>query len=401
MFNSVLRHITEGNTYLGLEIFEQNGAEHFALLKLRKTKGELVLQQETTAESLEELVADIDKTTPLFITVNSPKILKKQLSTQNTTSAEALVVNAFPNLDLDNFYYQILKGQTTSVVSIGKREYVEQALARIKEMGISPVQIALGISPLEILELFIKKDLGGSNFEANFDASGFQGFDTVSGKVDTTLDLEGIKLKSTQLLSFAHILGFVQQKLPHSNFSDLNQNLWSVFKNKRVFTFGLRAGLGVLLVVLVINFLLFNHYYTKNQELETSLASNEYQGASIKEVLQRVDLKEEKLKSLLSSKNSKTTYYLDELGKSVPNSIFLSDIAYQPLLMPVKQDKYIELGENNLRVSGISKNSIEFTVWSDNLEMQKWVKRVEIVAYEYLSKSSANFTLNLVLNDAE
>ena len=160
----------------------------------------------------------------------------------------------------------------------------------------------------------------------------------------------------------------------------------------------LNLDLAFFLALLLSNFLLFNHYYEKNTELETGLIHNQDQNGSLKALQKRILLKEKRLETILNSKNSKTSYYLDELGKSIPNSIYLSDIQYQPLSKPVRNDKEIELVKNHLQISGVTNDRIQFTVWSDNLEMQKWVNRVEIMDYEYLSKSSANFTIKVIFD---
>ena len=70
-------------------------------------------------------------------------------------------------------------------------------------------------------------------------------------------------------------------------------------------------------------------------------------------------------------------------------------------LAAVRDDKLIQLKENALKIAGITNDKVQFTVWSDNLEMKEWVNKVEIVDYEYISNSSANFTINIVLHEVQ
>lgn len=401
MLKTLGKHIVEGTTFLGLEIYELDGKETFSLLKLTKHKGELDVVFEETSESLKNLAQQIEKKHPLFVTFNTNQVLKKQVPTETKNNPELSVINAFPNLELDNFYYQLLQGEQNTVVSISKKEHIEWYVEQLSKIGIHPVSVGLGIAPLEIFQGLLDDTVQGSNYHSSFDQTGFQDYQLMNQPTNTSIDLNGIQLGNNQLLSFGSILGFLQKSNPVSNLYAINQHLWYEFKNHKIFDFGVKASLIFFLALLLGNFFAFNHYHSKNQELESSLATNQFQDQSIKDLQERVDLKEQKLKSLQRTKNSKTTYVLDELGKSIPNSIYLNDIQYQPLLMPIRKDKSIELGKQNLQVSGIANNKLEFTVWSDNLESQKWVNRVEIMDYEYLSKSSANFTLNLVLHEVE
>lgn len=393
-----IKNSIEGNSYQGLELFEVNGKDYFALLVLENRKGELEIVAEHLVETLEGLLRLIERKKPLFVTFNTPKVLKKQVATEINDNPELLVINAFPNLELDNFYYQILESEKQSVVSISKKEHLNWYLEQFDKVGLQPFQIALGISNIQILEGFADGILLGSNFKTELSANIFDSYENLSEHQGTTEQLNGISLQNWHLLGFAHILGFLQKKTPPSNLLIRNKGLLNDFTNRKWFDFGVKFGLGFFLLLLLTNFLVFSHYHEENQELEASIANNQNQNGSLKTLQKRIADKEGRLKSILNSKNSKTSYYLDELGKSVPNSVYLNDIQYQPLTTPVRDDKAIDLTNNNLQISGVTNEKIQFTVWSDNLEMQKWVNRVEIMDYEYLSKSSANFTLKVILN---
>jgi len=103
MLKKIIRHITEGNTYQGLEIFDFEGEEKFSLLKLEQKKGELNLLDSKTSVKLDEILPYIEKKAPLFVTFNSSQVLKKNIVTEIKNNPELLLVNAFPNLELDNF----------------------------------------------------------------------------------------------------------------------------------------------------------------------------------------------------------------------------------------------------------------------------------------------------------
>ncbi|MEM8927832.1 MAG: PilN domain-containing protein [Bacteroidota bacterium] len=395
---NLIKSIIEGNRYQCLEIFEVNGKDQFALLVLKNQQGELEVVSEELVESLDGLPRLIEKKKPLFVTFNTPKVLKKQVASGTNKNSESLVVNAFPNLELDHFYYHILESEKNSVVSISKKDHINWYIKQLEKVGCKPFQIALGIANIQTLEGFGKESMRGSNFQLTFSKTHFESYKTSVENTVETIRLDGISFKNWNVLGFAHLVSYLQQKSQPSNFSTRNESLFNDFKNQKWFAFGVKFGLGFFLVLLLTNFLVFTHYHKRNQELEVRILNNQNQGGSLKALEKRISDKEGRLERIINSKNSKTSYYLDELGKSVPNSVYLNDIQYQPLTMPVRNHKVIDFTENSLHISGVTHEKIQFTVWSDHLAAQKWVSQVELIDYGYLSKSSANFTLKVTLD---
>ncbi|UJH68651.1 PilN domain-containing protein [Allomuricauda sp. SCSIO 65647] len=401
MFKKWIQHIVEGNGYFGLEIYELGGEELFSLIKVVRQKGELEIALEVTTKKLDEVMAHLDKKTPLFLTLNTPQVLKKQIAHEAQGNHELLVVNAFPNLELDNFYYQIFSHQNSGLVAIGKKEYVNWYLEQLQKLGLHVFSVALGVVPMEHIAGFLEGVIEGSNFMMEFKGGRLVNFSTNEKAIDKRYDINGLAIGNKQLLSFSNILGHLMGVSPMANLQETNIQLTNEFKNIRIFDVGLKATIGFFLVLLLANFFLFNHYNKENEALQSSLASEALQDSSLRQLKERIAAKEEKLKVLASSQHSRTTFYFDELGKSLPHSIWLSEMEYQPLIVPVREKKPIEISKNNIQVSGITNDKMTFTVWSDNLETQKWVDKVEIIDYEYISNSSANFTVNIILHETD
>lgn len=398
MLGKFIKHIIEGNAYQGLEVFEIDGKKRFALLVLENRKGELEVLSQRTTDDPNELPSLVEKKKPLFITFNTAKVLKKQVPTEILNNPELAVVNTYPNLELNNFYYELLEGKKNTVVSISKKDYINEHLEQFEKMGMKPFQIALGISNVQVLEGFANENLTGSNFEIQLEESIFHSYIFPRKNTSVSVHLDGISFKNHHLLGFAQILTFLKQKVQPSNLLGINQTLSRKFKNNKWFGLGMNFGLGFFLVLLLTNFLIFNHYHIKNQEFETSIANNQNQNDALMTLQESVSNKEKRLESILNSKNSETSYYLDELGKTIPSSMSLNLILYQPLITPPRDKEAINFNENHLQIHGVTNDGNQFSVWMDHLATLRWVSRVEIVDYEYVSKSSANFTLKVILD---
>ncbi|MEM9001573.1 MAG: hypothetical protein AAGB24_15025 [Bacteroidota bacterium] len=403
MLKKWIQHIVEGSNYYGLEVYERNGKAQWSLLKLEQKRGELHIRSEKTTANLKALPALIDIKHPLFLTINTAQVLKKEIFEEARGNHELSVVNAFPNLELDNFYYQILNANENSIVAISKKDYVDWYVDQLHKIGLKPFSIVLGVAQIHTIGQFFNGSIPASNFNVTFKDGTLQQFETrdTDTTVNEPLEINGMRINSAHVLPFCHILAHLQQTEQVSNLADKNRTHQLAFKNQRAFHFGLKAALSFFFLLLLGNFLVYHHYQNKNETLVATLVSHENQSTAFQQLQKRVAAKEEKLVKLSNSKSSKTTYYFDEVGKGLPHSIWLSDMQYQPLLSPVQLKKPIATTKNNLQISGITNDKIAFTVWSDNLEMQDWASRVEILDYEYISNASANFTINIVLNESK
>src|SRR5690606_39171621 len=123
---------------------------------------------------------------------------------------------------------------------------------------------------------------------------------------------------------FSAILGHIAQDRGISNLVSINMVLDNGFKNRRFFHLGLQVGLGTILVLLLLNFVLFSHYRSKTQDMDSS-SSLEMQTEMLNEMRDRVNKKETKLNTMLGSSHSKTSYYLDRMAQSLPQSVLLDE----------------------------------------------------------------------------
>lgn len=353
------------------------------------------MDSEELFTDLDGLVACVDKKNPLALVFNTTKVLKKKIPEGTHANAEQWVTQAFPNLDLENFYYQALDSPDFKVVSISKKSEVDNLLNELKEKGIVPSKIALGISEMSNTLPYLDFPILGSSFTVTKDGNEALSINNRSDIENSSIDMNGLRLSNASLLSFSSILGALNHAQGPSNLLDVNQPLENGFKNKRFFNLGIQIGLSSLLVILLLNFVLFSHYRSKSIITEGTMAP-EQRASMIQGILRRVDAKKNKLQALLGSNHTRTTYYLDRIGESLPQSILLDLLAYQPLVRPVRPDKPIGTETDHIMVSGQTNNKEEFATWTAQLESMDWVEQVEIEHYEYTAPTLDSFTLKIL-----
>ncbi|WP_420603233.1 hypothetical protein [Flagellimonas sp.] len=389
----------KGNVFQGLEICERDGTTNFQFIETRIKGKELIVSEHHEFNVLSRLQKIAQPSAPIYLVYNTGGVITKTAKQNTTLKGKAAVEQLFPGLNFENFYFQIAKLQGHQIVSIAKNTVVDDYLVQLKEMKLNVVGVSLGISPLELVLNHINEDTVHTCTEKiTLKGTNESGFALTKSHVHSpaTYTIDGLDIESSALLAFSGILGFLSPALPdRTNFEHTVQKLQYEFKNNRIFGLSLRASLIFVLFVLLVNFLVFNSYFNKTQTVQEKLAFDNETRKSLTLVQDRVAEKEKKVEAVLSTSNSRTSFYLDKIAASIPQHILLTELQYQPLKKPVQESKPIELDFNNLLVTGTCTQSEEFSDWIQRLEGIDWIKAVETMDYDYRNSTSSTFKIRI------
>jgi Tfp pilus assembly protein PilN len=139
------------------------------------------------------------------------------------------------------------------------------------------------------------------------------------------------------------------------------------------------------------------NYEGKVNNLKESIQLYRNQFQKVKELQIEVDKKKNSIENLSKKSNSTVSFFLDKLGESIPKSILLKDIQFQPLLLKIKKDKKAIFDQNKMVISGTSSNGNEFTKWLQFLEAKPWVKSTSIIDYGIGKTTKTSFLIHLEL----
>ncbi|MFS4493205.1 hypothetical protein [Maribacter sp. 2308TA10-17] len=396
--------MNEGDNYYGLEVCEYGNRIEFYLLQIQRKKQELFIVQEEVFTSINDLVEVIQKGVPLFLVVNTSKVLVKILPPTTDTNQKGLVHNAFPNLDFDSFYYELVRTNKNLIISICRKEHIDKYLKELSELQLPVKHVFIGISPISnSLNYFPSGKLSLSNTDLILNEGVME--NTLPHSSDEVVvqkeyQINGLKVKNTYLLVFSGVLGHLLKSFnSDGNLKEVNSYLGNEFKNKRHFKLLLRSSLAFVLGLLFINFLVFNYYFEQVNTLEETLTVNKANKEQLVQLNADVKKKEERLNAVLAMANSNTSEILDELAQSLPVSILLNEIQYQPLQKPLRESKPVVLENKVLKISGKASNSNDFYNWIADLEKFLWIDRVETTDYDYSSKNISDFSIKIISNE--
>ncbi len=398
MIRKLQEYVNLGTRFYGLDISNVEGRDLYFLLKVNKKKGELQLEESKRFENLTDTLKDLDTAIPFFITLNTKSVLTK-IAQGSNQKGRALANSVFPNMDTDSLYYESYGIWDSTLISIARKSEIDNHIKALKEAGFSVGGISLGLSALTPLAPYLE---GKVSIHSQSLVPGEKTIELISDSLpdQNGYAINGLDLDRGSLLGFGSILrGFLTNSEANTNLDGTMLREKNEFKNRRNFKLSLNFGIGLLLAVLLINFVFFGHYHSKVITLREEMTLNESAIDRLKKLKGKVAEKDVRVKKALSTSGSQVTRYLDQIADVVPNSVLLDELIYQPLDKPIRPSKPIAYVRNSISVSGLTSNNLEFTNWIGKLERMEWTQSVETMEYDYKDPTSSVFHLQIRLRD--
>lgn len=399
MLSKITSYLLLGNQYCGIEHTLINGKETIIATILKKTKDKLKIDSVFESDSIENISKLIPKNTPAFLVVNNTNVLTKKTENGRERTIE-IVHQAFPNIDANDFMYEILIQNESHFVSICRKSYLEKLIESYKNEKISIINLALGNLIIASITDFINvKSVTSTNAEINLTNNEIRQIEPLQTIISSHYNINGLEVNNKSLLSSSAVIASILENNKNiTNFETEKHHLKTVYSRSVFFRKFLFFGLIFLLSTLSVNFLIFNYYFNKLNTLEQSVQANQSVISQINELNEQVLKSQNIVEDLIYNSNSKSSYFINEIIKELPISIQLNELIYQPLLKTIKKEETITVEGATIRVSGESIDSETFSDWIVGLEKKIWINKIEVTDYADISPTKANFKFKIILN---
>ncbi|SFJ00627.1 PilN domain-containing protein [Olleya namhaensis] len=400
MINKVLSYLQYGNRFCGIEHTTKNGNDIIISTILKHSKKELDIETAFEANTIEEASQIIKKNQHAFLIINNDKVLSKQIESEQKDALK-LVYKAFPNINIDDFLYEVFSQKNTHFISLCRKSYVQKIIEDYKKNNIFIISVSIGNSVISVIKSFIKtNEIYSSNSKILIEDKLITKIEKNDDLANQSYSLNGLSVSNTCLLSFSGALNSILKiDVTETNFNVNKELLLGSFKQHRFFQQFLKfAGL-FLLLGLLINFLVFNHYFNSVNELTQISAVNQSTKSKIVTLNEAVSKKQKMVDDLLKSNGSRSSFYVNEIIHSLPKSIMLSEYNYQPLVKRIKTEKEIKIEGDIIKISGTSNDSKLFSNWISQLEKNNWVVKINIEDYGATSNSNSDFTIKIEIHN--
>lgn len=389
-----------GKQFIGVEIFSNENIEKINCVVVNKDKDELSVLEYYKFNSVSDISLDKLNDLPVIITINTEKVLIKEV--ENVEKNDLIIVKkAFPNLNLEEFYFDIWRLANKSIISIVRKNYLDEIILTLQNSSkLKITTVLIGISPIKNTLSYIKENtiiLNGRSFDKVDNA--IQAI--VSEQDHRVYEISGMRIKGEDLVSFSGIVSFITSDLGTGSIQELNVIIKNNFLQGAIFKAISRFTVFGLLLILLINYIFFTHYYNKYDEL-TLKNEQEISNQSKLEILKKdVIAKEKKLKEIALSTAEKITVKVNEISKSIPNTILLEEFQYQPIEKKGTNEVLTLFKENNIKIKGITTDNDNFTNWIESLSKKDFIKEVTIIDFGKNENKELIFTISIRLNEVK
>ncbi|PCH67342.1 MAG: hypothetical protein COC01_06020 [Bacteroidetes bacterium] len=393
------------NTVAGVELviledgnFKFNIAEinvHNNLLKLNTHRTDIYL--------LDELKEIVSVNTPICLVINGRGIIHKKVAICEGINLVQLV---FPNANENEFYVQQQNATDESVfVSLARKSLINGILDQFGCAGFEVVSLSLGPFCLIALAPLLNVNISDNDFRLSF-ANHYVQYK--NGQIDDCLfkpkyesnknwSIGNDYLPESVLTAYGAAFQFLFPKTERIVTKvDVVDEARGDWKYKKLFKVFGATSLGFFLVVLLINFLLFNSFNNQNQVLHDELSIHKQQILLLNKLENQVEQKKEFLKSSSWLKQSKVSYYADQIGLTVPKDIKLLKLDINPLQVSKNmRQKNFKFANDIIQVNGLCSESAYLNNWIKLLRELNWVEEVTIKNFEKQQTNNSKFDLQI------
>lgn len=393
MLNTLKTYLLFGKNYCGIEHNSNNGVSG---VLLQKKKNELIFNESFEVDTIDDAIKSMPKKQHAFLVLNTKDVISKTIDS-NEKEGTRLLYNAFPNLKINDFYYEIISYNSFHVISICRKSVLDDIINSYNKHNISIVGFSLGNTIVSTINEFIDADVYfSSNAQILKNDNAIVEIKSTQELIRQKYNINGLEVSSKQLLPFAGVLSYIlNARTSNTNFEEKNNTLLTEFGQKRFFSQFIMYGLGLLLLILLINFFFFNSYYEKVNQLQQTSQVNSLQKEKLLQLKKTTDEKQKLVDDVLKNASSRSSFYIDAIANSLPKTIQLSSLHYQPLAKALKKEKPSIIDKKVIIITGTSTDSDSFSNWIYTLERLKWVENVTVINYGSKSRNGSDFGLKI------
>lgn len=364
---------------------------------LEKNKSQIsIIDSGYQIREINDILSKITNKIALVLSIQGKGILTKSIQVQDEGSNEHIINKLLPNADIKDFYLsKTSTGEQQIVASIIRQNIADEIIALFPNKNI----VGLSIGANQIVHLFDVlseiKEWNYNNFQWRKEGEQINYIKLEQTDISEWIRLGNERLHTDNTVSYAQGLSFLIAL--EESFVDLN-----VHKEHKqelllaqVFTLSGWAILIVIFSVLLINFLLFDHYNKKLDSLSREVEQNSLVLSQMENLKEQIKFKENFVKNN-STGNTRFSYYADIIAGLLPQNIVLISLDMQSLKKRIKKGHEANFEKNRIIIKGYTKNSRTLNDWIKALQQEDWIEDTEIIEYNReASNMSGEFELGI------
>jgi Tfp pilus assembly protein PilN len=376
-----------------------DGAYHCNAVELVKQKGAIDF---TVLEMNDETFGKIQKKTPVCLILNGKGIIHRKITVNASLPDADIIKQIIPNVNPEDFYIQKQeiarqKEQQTQIISLARKSLIDKVIADMSESFDFIVDVSINPFALDDILPVISNEslLHYKNISIHIRENKIEDFTVQAESEEQTLEI-GNQSVNTILLPALGI-GFSFLINPTGNHASIEaiqeKNKEYLYKQKTQLIG--KISLISVFIILIINFLIFDHFYKKTQEEQPQVIKQEELINKVKQLNETLSAKSKFLQQSGLLTPNKISFYADRIASTIPDGIMLTDWQFNPPADPNKKETFT-FKNGIIVISGISNQSAGFNNWIKELKNSEGIESVSILGYDHdIKANAALFTIEL------
>lgn len=358
--------------------------------------------------NIDDLVKKLKKDIPLSVVFNGKGIIAKQ--TGKIATGDHPLSAVLPNANPGDFYHTSPEEQSNPTVAVGRKDQADEILIQLKEKGFKILQASLGFEMMQNILPFmrISKDnvIETNSFilSANSE-TGISGFERRDHTITDKFQLPEYQVgkeyvHGSNLLAFAAAVQLITDDLQTApGIGSLQvSNERTDFRYSRFVRAGGIGILAIAFILLLINFLVYNHYFNKNKTLQSEHSVSQNRQDKEKIILQHLKKQEALLQGGSWFQSSRISFYADRIASLTPNNTVLSSLNINPSggsyygEFPV-----IHFKTDTIQLAGSTGNAVEVNQFMHNLKLIDAFNTVSLRNYAFKKETeTGTFLIEII-----
>jgi Tfp pilus assembly protein PilN len=392
MLTLIKQKILQVRQVAGMEISlapETGMTIHIVLLKLESSK--IIKEKEVLfLHAFSELAGKIPPGCPLAISVTGRGILHKRL---DAGLPDAKLLGAMlPNANPNDFYLARTSFGAFDSACIARKDLLDGILRQLSEQKLNILSVSMGPAALQYLLPYLnfdKQPLLRSNHYTLRCLAGHEAADIETVTPDNEEDLRRMEysigdqyVHAPALLAFGCALGLLAEGLEAPAAMGLMEKEREEYRYFKYFRAGSGALLGMLFLILLVNFFIYNHYFSKNAEWEASMSVQQAETKRAESLRSSILLKEKFIRGSGWDRSQRLSYYADRIAGLVPESTTLTNIKMNPVNTGFFGDAAtLTFKRDTIQVAGTCEDPTELNRFVNNLRNISGIREVTIRNY--------------------
>lgn len=354
-------------------------------------------------KTIDELKTQLPAKSCIALNLSGKGVLHKKIEKVDEVNQSNFNL-VLPNGNTEDFYIQHFISGEHSFVSIIRRADADKWISGLEGIGFVPLMLSLGPFPVQNiisqLNVYDQEVIFNGNIIQRDEQSNWISYryeEPALSPFALKVELESIheKLVIPYAAAFQLVLASKLDAI-HANVPALETTLSQKLADNKLKVQGFMV-LGVLFILLLINFVLFSWLGSSNAELSAQASRTAQSTTDIQGISDTIKQKEGLLHILGWEEGINKSALIDQVAAMLPPELSWKEVAIDPIdLNTTRAQKSLAFYNREIRIVGNSEKIIPVNEWIARVKTKNWVKNIQLDSYAYNSElNTGQFTITI------